>query len=78
MLDIQDLFMNMLSEVFEKGELSESQKLGVVSFLDKRPMQENHITSLLICVDFEEAYDSIEWGFLFEVLKYFNFGQNFI
>ena len=34
-LDIKDLFMKMLFEVFKKGELSESQKLGVVSFLDK-------------------------------------------
>ena len=123
--------MNMLFEVFEKGELSESQRLVVVLLLDKIDkcllyikswrslkilcvdyhilskiqglrfksvisniihqdhtdfmtniyisfnivtlqnlidyVNKNHITSLLICIDFENAYDSIEWGFLFEV-----------
>ena len=38
----------------------------------------NHITSLLTCVDLKKAYNSVEWGFLFEVLKYFNFGEKFI
>ena len=28
--------MNMLFKVFEKGELSESQKLGIVLLLDKK------------------------------------------
>ena len=38
----------------------------------------NYIALLLICFDFEKAYDSIEWGFLFEVLKYFNFGEKLL
>ena len=35
-LDIKDLFMNMLFEVFKEGELPESQKFKVVSLLDKK------------------------------------------
>ena len=27
-------------------------------------VNKNHITSLLTCVDFEKAFDSIEWSFL--------------
>ena len=37
-----------------------------------------HIASLVSCVNFEKAYDSIKWSFLFEVLKDFNLGENFI
>ena len=29
-------------------------------------------------IDFEKAFDSIEWPFLFKTLKAFNFGENFI
>ena len=34
------------------------------------------IPALLISVDFEKAYDCVEWTFLFKVLKLFNFGEN--
>ena len=29
-------------------------------------------------VDFEKAFDTINWKFLFATLKHFNFGDNFI
>ena len=29
-------------------------------------------------IDFEKAFDSVEWEFLFEALKILNFGENFI
>ena len=33
---------------------------------------------ILLLVDFEKAFDSISWNFLFSTLRYFNFGENFI
>ena len=31
----------------------------------------------IILVDFEKAYDSLEWDFLFKALDKFNFGNSF-
>ena len=37
-----------------------------------------NIPSLLLFSDFQKALDSVEWNFLFESLKMFNFGENFL
>ena len=39
---------------------------------------ENNQDGLLLFLDFEKAFDSIEWNFLFKTLEKFNFGDNFI
>ena len=37
-----------------------------------------NIPGLLIFVDFQKAFDSIEWDFLVSCLEAFNFGRDFI
>ena len=32
----------------------------------------------IVLLDFEKAFDSVEWSFLFKTLHAFNFGPNFI
>jgi hypothetical protein len=38
----------------------------------------NEIPGAIIMLDFEKAFDMLEWNFMFETLKQFNFGSNFI
>ena len=33
---------------------------------------------LLVMIDFEKAFDTLEWDFLFQTLEKMNFGQSFI
>ena len=33
---------------------------------------------LMVLIDFEKAFDTISWGFLYETLTFFNFGNTFI
>ena len=33
---------------------------------------------ILLCIDFEKAFDSLEWNFMYEVLDKMNFGPSFI
>ena len=34
-----------------------------------------HLLGLLIIIDFEKAFDTVEWNFLFKSLKSYNFGS---
>lgn len=38
----------------------------------------HNIPRLMITVDFEKAFDSINWKFFIEALRSFNFGKLFI
>ena len=35
-----------------------------------------HIHGKLLLIDFETAFDSISWKFMYKVLEFFNFGQD--
>ena len=35
------------------------------------------LPGLMLLLDFEKAFDSLEWDFMIKVLKYFNFGERF-
>ncbi len=36
------------------------------------------LPGMLLLVDFEKAFDTIEWSFIEKVLNIYNFGENFI
>ena len=40
--------------------------------------QKYNIPGLLLLIDFEKAFDSIEWSFIDNVLNFYNFGPDFI
>ena len=39
--------------------------------------EHKNITGLMMCIDFEKAFDSLSWKFLDKTLELFNFGSNF-
>ena len=53
------------------------ESIGTID--DLMVLAENeHKYGFITLIDFEKAFDSIEWPFLFKCLKNFNFGDNFI
>ena len=39
---------------------------------------EKNIFGLMLFIDFQKAFDSVEWEFLFKCLEAFNFGPDFL
>ena len=39
---------------------------------------EKHIPGILLLIDFEKAFDSISWKFMYKVIEFFNFGPDLI
>ena len=44
----------------------------VIDFIEK-----NDLPGMLLLIDFEKAFHSVSWDFLFDVLDFFNFGEDF-
>ena len=38
--------------------------------------EENDILGILLLIDFKKAFDSISWSFIYDTLKFFNFGES--
>ena len=38
-------------------------------------MKENNIAGLMMCIDFEKAFDTVKWE-IFKTLEYFNCGEH--
>jgi len=47
--------------------------LDILEYTDKK-----QIPGLLLCLDFQKAFDSLEWNFMISVLEKFKFGPSFI
>lgn len=52
---------------------------NIRSMIDVLSITKNEINpGIILLIDFEKAFDSIAWSFLFESLKLFNFGETFM
>lgn len=40
--------------------------------------ENKNIPGLLVLIDFEKAFDSVSWSFIFKALEYFGFGITII
>lgn len=40
--------------------------------------EEEHTAAVIMSIDYEKAYDSVEWKYMYKVLKFFNFGPQLI
>ena len=73
---IIDKLISKHQSAYIKGRnISENARLilDIFDFCDT-----NSTDGLLLLLDFEKAFDSVEWNFLFKTLEKFNFGPNFI
>ena len=61
---------------FIKGRyISESTRL-IYDLL--HTAEHKNIPGMLMLIDFEKAFDSLSWSFLYRVLKFFGYSENFI
>ena len=76
---LQNVITNIVSE--DQTGYIKSRYIGenvrsIIDILEYTAYRQN--PGLMIFLDFEKAFDTISWQFLFKTLKYFNFGDEFI
>ncbi len=59
---------------FLKGRYIGQNISRILNILDIT--NEENIPAVMILIDFEKAFDSLEWTFITKTLKYFNFGES--
>ena len=40
--------------------------------------EKHNLPGMLVLIDFEKAFDSISWTFIYKTLKFFGFGKSFL
>lgn len=74
--NILDKIIHINQSAYIKGRNIALNARLIVDIFDY--YEENDLESILLFLDFQKAFDSVEWNFMLEVLKKFNFGKNFL
>jgi len=75
----KDILPNIISPDqtgFVPGRLIGTNILRIFNLMNHCSVEK--INAMLVCIDFEKAFDSIEWDFMLGALKFFNFPELFI
>lgn len=71
--NILDKIIHINQSAYIKGRNIALNARLIVDIFDY--YEENDLESILLFLDFQKAFDSVEWNFMLEVLKKFNFGK---
>ena len=73
------LGLNPCPEFLDKCDTCYATVQGLFNIYDiMHYLESKDIPGLLMLIDFEKAFDSVSWPFLYSVLDFFNFGFSFI
>ena len=73
------VLVNIISQTqkgFLKGRYIGECTRFIYDLMEK--MEEDDIPGLLLLVDFEKAFDTVEWSFIYEALQFYGFDHTFI